>query len=204
MPTEVKIPGVELRDNSALSCVSPPFLWCPWDGSGDTTTKRNTDYPISGKTLEQKPSFLPASMSNSNIAEPKGSSECSARGSGSLPGTQGLEAHRDVIRDIWAGDAPCTAGLISQDQAGGSFQHFLGPWEGKVHQETVFVLWGHRDVTHSRQVLLTEHWDTFKGMSSPGSAFPASTCPWKSTWILPGTCCSPNISSTYPEHGFTC
>lgn len=93
--------------------------------------------------------------------------------------------------DPRADEAPWT--LSSQDQAGGSFQLFLGR---KTLIRNVFVPWGHRGATLSRQLLLTEPWDTFKGMSSSGSAFPPS-------WILPGTCCSLNISSVYPEHGFT-
>lgn len=70
---------------------------------GGHHNKQNANYPISDKTLEQEPPFLPASMNNSNMTHPKWGFACSARGSGSSPVIQGHEAHEewDVIRDLW-------------------------------------------------------------------------------------------------------
>lgn len=149
---------------------------------GGHHNKQNANYPISDKTLEQEPPFLPASMNNSNMAHPKWGFACSARGSGSSPVIRG-HGEWDVIRDLWARDAP---GTLEGSSAGIRLEGHPNPsccgleWDpGKEHSSSgacVCAL-GHRDVTCSRQVLLTAPPGTFKGMSSLSSAFPASHLP---------------------------
>lgn len=102
-----------------------------------------------------------------------------------------------------------TAGLISRDQAGGSSQPFLlrsgvGPWEGTQFIRSLCLCPGGTGMSPAPGRSCSQHLGALlKVRAALVLPFQHPTCPWKPTWILPGTCCSPNISSAYPELDFT-